>query len=73
MRLTTTRGRLNWRPTKKTVYLEYSNGLLLLGRNRNREQARELLSRGLQIPPGDAYDRIIHDLTAERLAALDDS
>ena len=59
-------------PDEKTVYLEYSNGLLLLGRNRNREQARELLSRGLQIPPGDAYGRIIHDLTAERLAALDD-
>ena len=60
-------------PDEKTVYLEYSNGLLLLGRNRNREQARELLSRGLQIPPRDAYDRIIHDLTAERLAALDNS
>ena len=59
-------------PDEITVYLEYSNGLLLLGRNRNREQARELLSRGLQIPPGDAYGRIIHDLTAERLAALDD-
>ena len=60
-------------PEEKTVYLEYSNGLLLLGRNRNREQARELLSRGLEIPPRDAYERIIHDLTAEKLAALDDS
>ena len=60
-------------PDEITVYLEYANGLLLLNRNRNREQARELLSRGLEIPPRDAYDRIIHDLTAERLAALDDS
>ena len=56
---------------EKAVYLEYANGLLLLGRNRNREQARELLSRGIEIPPRDAYDRILHDLTVEQLAALD--
>ena len=59
-------------PDEKTVYLEYANGLLLLDRDRNRVQARELLSRGLEILPGDAYDRLLHDLTAERLAALED-
>ena len=60
-------------PDEKTVYLEYANGLLLLNRNRNREQARELLSRGIEIPPEDAYDRIVHDLTVQRLAELDDA
>ena len=58
-------------PEEKTVYLEYANGLLLFNRNRNREQARALLSQGIEIPPEDAYDRILHDLTAQRLAALD--
>ena len=57
-------------PDEIGVYLEYANGLLLLNRNRNREQARELLARGIGITPGDAYDRILHDLTVKRLAAL---
>ena len=60
-------------PDEIAVYLEYANGLMLLGRNRNREQARELLSRGIEIPPGDAYDRILHELAVEQLAALDGS
>ena len=59
-------------PDKKTVYLEYANGLLLLNRNRNREQARKLLLRGIDIPPRDAYDRILHELAVQRLAALGD-
>lgn len=59
-------------PDEIAVYLEYANGLLLLGRNRNREQARELLLRGIEIPPRDAHDRILHDLTVEKLATLDD-
>ena len=59
-------------PDEIAVYLEYANGLMLLGRNRNREQARELLLRGIEISPSDAYDRILHDLTVERLATLDD-
>lgn len=59
-------------PDEIGVYLEYANGLLLLNRNRNREQARELLARGIEIAPGDAYDRILHDLAVQRLAALDD-
>lgn len=58
-------------PDEKTVYLEYANGLLLFNRNRNREQARELLSQGIEIRPEDAYGRILHDLTVQRLAKLD--
>ncbi len=59
-------------PDEIAVYLEYANGLLLLGRNRNREQARELLLRGIEIPPRDAHDRILHELAVQRLAALGD-
>ena len=59
-------------PDEKPVYLEYANGLLLLNRNRNREQARELLSQGIEFPPEDGYGRILHDLTIQRLAALGD-
>ena len=60
-------------PGEKSVYLEYANGLLLLNRSGNLEQALDLLSRGIDIPPNDAYDRILHEATVRRLAALEDS
>ncbi len=60
-------------PDEKTVYLEYAKGLLLLNRNRNREQARKLLVRAVEVPSRDAYDRILHALAVEQLAALDGS
>ena len=58
-------------PDEKVVFLEYANGMLLLGRNRNREQARELLTHTVDLPPKDAYDRILHELAVEQLVALD--
>ena len=58
-------------PDEKVVFLEYANGMMLLGRSRNREQARELLSRAIDLPPKDAYDRILQELAVEQLAALD--
>ena len=62
---------LELEPDEIGVFLEYANGLLLLNRNRNRDQARDLLSRGIEIQPKDAYDRILHDLAVEQLAALE--
>ena len=53
------------------TYLEYAHGLLLLNRSRNLEQARELLTRATKLPRQDALDRILHELAAQRLAALD--
>ena len=58
-------------PNEIEVYMEYANGLLLLNRNRGRAQARELLSRGIEIAPRDAYNRILHELAVQQLAALD--
>ena len=58
-------------PREKTVFLEYALGLLSLDAIGNREQARDLLDRAIQIPQKDAHDRIIHRKAVERLAALD--
>lgn len=58
-------------PDDIVVLLEYANGLLLLGRNRNREQTRELLTSAVNLPPKNAYDRIVHEQAVERLTALE--
>ena len=58
-------------PDEIFTYLEYAHGLLLLNRSRNREQARELLTRAIELPLQDALDRILHELAVQRLAALD--
>ena len=58
-------------PDEMFTYLEYAHGLLLLNRSRNLEQARELLTRATKLPRQDALDRILHELAAQRLAALD--
>ena len=56
-------------PDKKVVLVEYALGLLLLDEDRNREQARDLLMRAIEIPPEDAHDRIIHRRAVVRLTA----
>ena len=55
----------------KVVLVEYALGLLLLDEDRNREQARDLLMRAIEIPPEDAHDRIIQRRAVMRLMALD--
>ena len=56
---------------KPTLYL-YARGLLLLDRDSNYEQARDLLTRAIQIPPQNAYDRIKHELAVKLLEDLED-
>jgi len=58
-------------PDEKVVRVEYALGLLLLDDDRNRERARDLLGQALEIPSKDAYDRILHQRTVEKLAALE--
>ena len=58
-------------PGEKVVLVEYALGLLLLDEDRNREQARDLLMRAIEMPPEDAHDRIIHRRAVMRLTALD--
>ena len=58
-------------PDEMFTYLEYAHGLLLLNRSRNLGQARELLTRAIELPRQDALDRILHELAVRRLATLD--
>ena len=58
-------------PDEKVVLVECGLGLLLLDDDRNREPARDLLVRALELPSKDAFDRILHQRTVEKLAALD--
>ena len=58
-------------PGNKVALAEYAFGLLLLNRDRNRERARDLLTRAIGLPPADAYDRLVHGQAVERLAGLD--
>lgn len=57
-------------PGEKIVHAEYAQGLLLLGERKNREEARRLLERAVELPAGDAHDRIVHDRAVARLAEL---
>ena len=57
-------------PNDKNVHLEYGNGLLLLDPRGNRDQARAMLSRAVELPSRDAYDRLVNEVAAARLAEL---
>ena len=58
-------------PDEKVVPVEYALGLLLLDDDENREQARGLLARAIEMPSKDALDRLVHRQAVERLASLD--
>ena len=58
-------------PEEKVVLVEYGLGLLLLDEKKHRARARDLLERALAMPSKDVYDRIVHQRTIEKLAALD--
>ena len=58
-------------PHEKVVCLQYATGLLLLDEDENREKARGLLNRAIQLRAKDAHDRILHNKAIERLRTLD--
>ncbi|MCY3639979.1 MAG: hypothetical protein OXH37_03080 [Gammaproteobacteria bacterium] len=58
-------------PDLKEAYFEYANGLLAINPKRYRERARELLTQGIELPPQNAFEQILHDKAVERLATLD--
>ena len=58
-------------PDRNVVLIEYASGLLMLERRKGRSEARDLLVRAIELPPQDAFQRILHELAVERLAALD--
>ncbi|MCY4450517.1 MAG: hypothetical protein OXC01_01055 [Immundisolibacterales bacterium] len=58
-------------PDETVVYVEYANGLLQLNRKKYRKRARKLLERAIATPPKDAFDRLLHERAAAKLAGLD--
>lgn len=58
-------------PDRNVVFIEYASGLLMLERRKGRSRASDLLVRAIELPPRDAFERILHEQAVERLAALD--
>lgn len=58
-------------PDDKHTLYQYAHGILLLDRNSNYEQARDLLTRAVKVPSKDAYDRITHELAVDLLEDLE--
>ncbi len=58
-------------PDSNVVLIEYASGVLMLERRKGRSEARDLLARAIELPPRDAFERILHEQAVERLAALD--
>lgn len=58
-------------PGEKVGFAEYAIGLLRLDGRRNREQARRLLQRAIELPARHAHDRIVHERAVAKLAELD--
>lgn len=58
-------------PESKVVLLEYGLRLPELDRDGGRDRAREMLSRAIELPAGDAYGEFIHGDVVEALASLD--
>ena len=58
-------------PDSSVVFIEYASGLLLLEGKKRRREARDLLVRAIELPPQDAFQRVLRQQAVERLAALD--
>lgn len=58
-------------PDRNVVLIEYASGLLMLERRKGRSEARDLLVRAIELPPQDAFQRILRQQAVERLATLD--
>ena len=56
---------------RSIVLLEYGRGLVLLKDRKRREQARDMLLRASELPPQDAFGRIVQRRAIDQLAALD--
>lgn len=58
-------------PRTNTVLVRYASAILLLERRKGRERARELLERAIELPPEDAFQRLIREQAVNRLEALE--
>ena len=58
-------------PDSKAVAFGYAIGLLTLDEDDYREEARDLLKRAIDIPAGDAHDRLLHERAVELLETME--
>ena len=58
-------------PESKVVVYEYARGLLMLNERKNRERAREMFTRALEIPPTNAAGRLLDGKIRRKIAKLD--
>ncbi len=59
-------------PESKGVLFDYGRGLLIQNKRKNREQARETLTRALEVTPRNAYERLLDEEARRMLAELDE-
>lgn len=57
-------------PESKIVLFNYGRGLLVLNKRKDRERAREILERSLNIPPLNAAERLLDEEISRKLAEL---
>ena len=58
-------------PQSRVVLLDYALRLPKLDRKEGRERAKELLSKAVSLPVGDAYDGFVHQRAVAELKALE--
>ena len=63
---------LSLAPQSKEVLFDYARGLLVQGKRKHRDQAREYLMRSINIPPLNAYDHLLDEESKRKLAKLDE-
>ena len=59
-------------PDEKVAHYEFGRGLAAIGGRKNRERARTLLTRAVELPSGNHFDGLIHERALAELAALND-
>jgi len=59
-------------PNSKPVHLQYALGLMALNDSRYRKKVQDLLTRAINLPAKDAYERILHTRAVESLNSLEE-
>ena len=59
-------------PESKEVLFDYARGLLIKGKRKDRDKARETLVRAINIPSRNAYDGLLDEEAKRKLAELDE-
>ena len=57
-------------PDEKVAYVEFARGLAAIGGRKDRARVHELLTRALELPVRNDFDRIIHERAAKHLESL---